>query len=283
MSEVFKNSYKVAERGMVSLSVYNVGYQRCESGHQWGPGVRDHFLIHCVVSGRGAYVSGKRKYELGAGDLFLVYPYSEVTYRADDAEPWEYCWVGFSGTDAGAILESTDFTAENPVIRSSASETEMRDRLLRIYASRGNGFADAVKMTGELYIALSSLVAAASREEPVRRANLSHVEKGLAYIESHYSWPISVDDVASYVGVSRSQLFREFKANVGKSPKEYLSERRIRHSCALLRETGLSVSAIATSVGYDNGMYYAKVFRAAKGMTPSEYRALGAAKAASET
>ena len=49
----YKNSYKATKKELVSLSVYNVGYQKCDSLYQWGPGVRDHYLIHYVISGCG--------------------------------------------------------------------------------------------------------------------------------------------------------------------------------------------------------------------------------------
>ena len=74
MYEKYKNSYKVTEKELVSLSVYNVGFQRCDSLYQWGPGIRDHYLIHYIISGKGFYKIGKRTYELQAGDSFLVYP-----------------------------------------------------------------------------------------------------------------------------------------------------------------------------------------------------------------
>lgn len=273
MAESFKKSYKVKEKDMVSLSVYNVGYQRCEAGYRWGPGVRDHYLIHCVVAGKGYYQSGDERYELHAGDVFLVYPYSEVTYWADAKDPWEYYWVGFAGSDAGPILEATDFSRSSPVISGSGYGKKIRDRFLKIYESRGNAFANAVEMTGRLYIALTLFLKGASRAKVPRRGALAHVQKGIDFIDSNYSYPISVDEIAEYVGISRSQLFREFRLHAGKSPKEYLSEYRIRHACYLLKNSDLTIAAIATSVGYDNGMYFSKVFHGLKGMTPTEYRA----------
>ena len=50
MSENYKNSYKATDKELVSLSVYNVGCQRCDPGYQWGPGIRDHYLIHYIIS-----------------------------------------------------------------------------------------------------------------------------------------------------------------------------------------------------------------------------------------
>ena len=56
MYEKYKNSYKVTEKELVSLSVYNVGFQRCDSLYQWGPGIRDHYLIHYIISGTFVFV-----------------------------------------------------------------------------------------------------------------------------------------------------------------------------------------------------------------------------------
>ena len=52
MNQNYKNSYKVTEKELVSLSVYNVGFQKCDPLYQWGPGIRDHYLIHYIISGK---------------------------------------------------------------------------------------------------------------------------------------------------------------------------------------------------------------------------------------
>ena len=56
------------------------------------------------------------------------------------------------------------------------------------------------------------------------------------------------------------------------SPKEYLEQYRIRKASALLRTTDLTVGSIATSVGYDNGLYFSKAFRRMTGQSPTECR-----------
>ena len=84
-------------------------------------------------------------------------------------------------------------------------------------------------------------------------------------IGTNYSYPITVEDIADYVGISRSHLFRSFQNYVRKSPKEYLSEYRIKQACHLLKETTLSVSAIAYSVGFGNNLYFSKALKNRRG------------------
>lgn len=122
MNDQYKNSYKATAKELVSLSVYNVGYQLCDAGYQWGPGIRDHYLIHYIISGKGTYEVHHEVHSLSAGDAFLVYPNTEVIYRADAKNPWEYAWVGFTGSDAATILQATDFSRKIPVFMQCQTE-----------------------------------------------------------------------------------------------------------------------------------------------------------------
>ena len=115
MDNPYKYSKKL-ERRTASLYVQNTGCQQCRAGDGWGPGIRDHFLLHTILSGRGTCIIDSRKYALESGDSFLVYPDTTVHYYADSQEPWEYIWVGFNGMDAERYVELTDFSRENPVL-----------------------------------------------------------------------------------------------------------------------------------------------------------------------
>ena len=272
MYEKYKNSYKVTEKELVSLSVYNVGFQRCDSLYQWGPGIRDHYLIHYIISGKGFYKIGKRTYELQAGDSFLVYPNTEVVYYAAETDPWEYAWVGFTGSDASMILKATDFSPEKPIIRETPHGSDIHRQILHIYDARGNEFEHAVEMTGRLYTMLAMFLHGASHTTEQNSAN-SYVQKGIEYISSNYSYAITVEDIADYVGVSRSHLYRVFMSNVGQSPIDYLTSYRISEACSLLKNSSLSIAEIAVSVGFFDQFYFSRVFKKVKGVPPSKYLA----------
>lgn len=271
MIKNYKNSYKVTEKELVSLSVYNVGFQKCDPLYQWGPGIRDHYLIHYIISGKGFYQVGGRRYELKAGDCFLVYPNTEVLYHAASDDPWEYAWVGFTGSDASMILKATDFTPEKPWISTSSYGESIHRQIMHIYDARGNEFEHAVEMTGRLYTMLAIFMHGATHTGSQNSAN-SYVQKGIEFISSNYSYAITVEDIADYVGVSRSHLFRSFEAVVGQSPKEYLTDFRMKQACYLLEHSDLSITAIANSLGFDNSLYFSKTFHKQKGMSPKEFR-----------
>ncbi len=266
----FKDSYKNSDRTFVALSVYNTGRQKCTPGYQWGPGVRDHYLIHYVVTGQGCYEVNGTRYALKAGDVFLAFPDTPMTYYAHETDPWEYCWAGFNGSDALAIVLAAGFTKKSPVIFQFSQGDLLEKRLSQIYQCHGADMAHALEMTGRLYHALALLVDNA----PPSSASLgdTYVQKAMGYINGHYAYPISVKEIAVYTGISRSQLYRAFQQQIHMSPKEYLTRFRIRQACRLLKNTDLPITTIAGSVGFDNSLYFSRVFSKAMGKSPSGYR-----------
>ena len=83
-------------------------------------------------------------------------------------------------------------------------------------------------MTGALYTLLAVFLHYAVKKEPIRDVQMTYVRKAQDYIQLNYSYPITIEDVASYVGISRSYLFRSFQVCLKQSPKEYLTDFRIQ-------------------------------------------------------
>ncbi|MCI8938658.1 MAG: AraC family transcriptional regulator [Dorea sp.] len=272
MPDTYRYAYYALDRQLNSLSVYNAGYEKCHSGYQWGPGVRDHYLIHHIIRGCGYYRVGGREYRLKAGDTFLLFPQVESSYQADREEPWEYAWVGFAGNDAYSMITNTDFSREHPILDQSAISEEVFSKLRAVYEANGNTFQDAVAMTGALYSLMGFLMKHSKGEKKFGNLQAGYVERARQYIAEQYSYPITVEDVAGYTGVSRSYLFRLFQGIMKQSPKEYLLEYRIGRACQLLGQTNLPVGSIAHSVGFVDNLYFSKVFKKYKNCTPSEYR-----------
>ncbi len=274
MSNSYKNSYKSPQKKLVSLSVYNTGYQKCLPNHQWGPGIRDHFLLHHVISGEGYYIHNNTTYNLRAGDTFLIYPFDEASYYADYESPWEYAWVGFAGTDASTILHAAGFSKDHPVITQTQNSDYIRRQLIRIYEASGSNLYNEVEMTGRLYTALSGFLDSNIAETNTAITSYeSYTQKAIEFIHTNYSYPISVVDIAYYVGISRSHLFRAFQETLKLSPKEYLTQFRINQASTLLKHSDLSITVIGRSVGFEDNLNFSKSFKKHTTLSPSAFRA----------
>ncbi len=268
--EDYKYSYRSKNNEDLSIAVYRAGFQRCPPNYNMQNINRDHFLIHHIVKGKGSFTVDSTTYDLVEGDTFIVFPFTEVSYCADGDDPWEYYWVGFNGSDAQILLNKTDFTLENPVIKYDF-KGKLKNALLNIYNARGNDICDNIHMAGYLYIALS-LIIKKSTMICESSTHTKYARKATTYITYNYSSQITVNDISTYVGVSRSQLYRIFMEVYGVSPIKYLTDYRVRQACNMIKNTNFPINTIATSVGFADSLYFSKAFRKSKGISPKEYR-----------
>ena len=136
MADVYKQSFKQNYTNNIELSIFNCGIERCAPSKTWGPGIRDHYLIHLVLSGKGEFEVGGRTWQVSTGDLFFARPSQLIRYTADEVQPWEYSWVGFNGACAHKLAAQLPFTDDAPVHHTSDPDG-MRAALANIYSSRG--------------------------------------------------------------------------------------------------------------------------------------------------
>ena len=269
--ESFKYSYKTEESDNILVNVNNSGYQKCEGGYTMGPIIRNRYIIHHVVSGRGYYTVNQNTYTIEEGDSFIIYPNTVVSYSADQEDPWEYYWVGFGGADVKGLISQTDFSKHHPVISTDRSQ-ELKDILLNIYRCSGANLYNRIAMVGYLYLFLSVLIQCSQKHEHDVDSSVEYIKKAVDFISENYEHHLTITDIANHLGVSRSHLYRVFMRHISQSPKAYLENYRIRQGSMLLRQTSMTVNEVASSVGYDDQLHFSKVFKKLTGLSPKEYR-----------
>ena len=105
------------------LNPINCGWHQRQSRRRFGPGVRDHYILHYVLSGKGVYTCEGETYPVGRQEVFLIRPGERICYEADAHTPWAYAWIGFEGEGAERLLRAAGFIG--PV--RTASLPEMRE------------------------------------------------------------------------------------------------------------------------------------------------------------
>ncbi|MBE6788045.1 MAG: AraC family transcriptional regulator [Ruminococcaceae bacterium] len=268
----FKYSQNSSILENVGINIYNCGYQQCSGGHSWGPAVRDHYLVHLVVSGKGVFSFDGQERTIGAGSAFIIRPQTLVSYCADQDDPWEYCWIGFNGADATRLVEFTAFEDDNPIIDISPEALPaLKKAFINVYSSFGTKAEQETLTVSKFFELFSVLIKAAPSRSPETSSGRIYVKNAVKFIQYNFANNIDVSDIADHVGLSRSHLYRIFVRHLSLSPNEYLTQYRINQACILLRTSGLSVGEIASSVGFDDQLYFSRVFKKLKGVPPSQY------------
>ncbi len=268
---------QIKERQFPELYMCLCGYARCSPGHSFGPAVRPNYIIHYIMEGKGSYTVGGVRYELEAGQGFLIEPGVQTFYQADGEEPWSYLWVGFGGEKAEEYLKSTGLGESRLIYRSSQGE-RLKQIVLSMLNHNTYALSDQFYLEGLLYSFLGVLAENMDVfSVPERGTGSLYVRKAVEFIQNNYCNPIHITDIADYVCINRSYLYTLFQKEIGMPPQEYLANYRLTRAAELLLITDISIESVALSCGYSDPLVFSKAFKAKNGLTPSKYRKRGSA------
>lgn len=265
-------AFSASLRGEIKLR--NCGHENCAPMHRYGPAVRDYHLLHVVQSGCGVFENAYGRFPVSSGQGFMIFPGEVTVYAADRETPWVYDWVGFSGQMAAELAQMTGATQRAPVLtlgRHAARAAEMMREIYRDTSTLDLDEMAAIGGTLRLFAWIRHIIRTDIRALPVTESQ-SYYQKAKWYMEAHLLRDVKITEVASFVGLSRSQLFRIIVANSGMPPKRLLMVLRLQQAETLLKSTNLPLKAVALSAGFSNAARMGNVFRAERGMTPTQVR-----------
>ncbi|MBQ6178307.1 MAG: helix-turn-helix domain-containing protein [Bacteroidales bacterium] len=121
----------------------------------------------------------------------------------------------------------------------------------------------------EARILASSSFARAARDKESRR-----VMKVKQYVNDHYSEDLRLESLASLAGMTPPAFSRFFKMRTGRTLSDYIIDIRLGNAARLLVDTTQNVSEICYSCGFNNLSNFNRIFKAKRGYTPRDFRAL---------
>ncbi len=106
---------------------------------------------------------------------------------------------------------------------------------------------------------------------PFTARQLSHLRTVLQLIESHLYEQLTLDRLASEIGLSPKYFCRFFQKMTGLTPFTYINARRIEQACSLFIQERTTVREVAGRVGYKDINYFIKMFKRYCNMTPKHF------------
>lgn len=228
------------------------------------------WLITYTVSGEGEFRIGGRTFRCRGGDVCLLKADTPHEYGTPAGQIWDVVWAHFipSLND----LKRVQLPELEPGFVLQTVESSFARK--RIYRAFQRIIFDARQMKpfweelcqGAIEEILLLLAQHASVPLDPR------IEKALAYLTERMTEPITVAQVAAFVGLSPSRLAHLFKRQTGEPVLETLNRMRLRQAALLLQHTHSSASEIALDVGFQNYNHFLNQFKGAYGVTPSAFR-----------
>lgn len=100
------------------------------------------------------------------------------------------------------------------------------------------------------------------------------LQQAVEYIQSHLAGDVSLNAIATELGISQYYFCRLFKQSVGQTPHAYVIQQRIERSKRLLKQQGITINDISVDCGFANPSHFARCFRRATGLSPKQFRML---------
>ncbi|OPH57128.1 hypothetical protein BC351_24985 [Paenibacillus ferrarius] len=258
----------------------------------------EHLQLCYMMSGSCLHWASGRQYVLTKGDLFSIPPFQE--HRLEPREAMDFVMVQVDFMPHAVNENFRDF-AQMPTfidfayIRPLISETDLLPKitlpaatqtvvenllsvLLTEWKEREEGYRLAIKaellkllvITGRQYKRYSQ-----TQSQQERQKVAIHREaffEAITYMQTHYNEDLHLDVVAAKALMAPSYFSHMLKLTKGKSYIELLSAIRMQASMELLTGTDLSITEIATRVGYNHISHFNRTFKKHTGVTPGDYR-----------
>lgn len=245
--------YFIRNRNFKDLNPIECGEEQCLPLHSFGPYMRDIFLLHYVVSGKGTVYYGEEAISVNSGEFFVIKPNEVTTYIADKENPWHYIWIGFTGS----LAENYDFLKHRVVPYSGKVFYELLD--VENYSS-----------AKEEYLAskLFQLFAELSTENI--DINL-YVKSCKNLVKTSYMYDIHLYGIAEKIGIDRTYLSKLFKSHTNMSFQEYLIKTRMKKAMEFLKD-GFNVAETANMCGYKDQFTFSRAFKKFYNISPKEMK-----------
>jgi AraC-like DNA-binding protein len=239
-----------------------------------GRGASDNEVIffYCI-KGRGwCEIEGKR-YEIMPGQLFVMPARLERIYATYAERSWSLIWIQLAEVNSStyASKPSLDPRTIGP---GPNEKREMLALFQEVMQALEMPCAQRLEQVSQRAMRLLDSIISSQREScQIETDAVGRIGRTIEYMKEHLNESLRAATLAGVANMSLPHYFAQFKRVIGSSPIDYLIKLRMEHARRLLAETSWSVKEVAVSLGYDDPLYFSRVFKSINQTAPSDFRA----------
>ncbi len=269
------NSFPDVADESAPLIVTSCGFYRIHScpvvSTRRPSGRKDYQLLY-LVKGKGHFIIQGKELQIPEGTMVLFRPEEPQIYDYYAADGTEVYWVHFTGNSVSAVLERHGFrVGENLFHMGILAEYRwIFDRMIQELQLCRYGFEEM------LVLELQQILVLAQRHmqegDVVSSRIRDEMQRAMQYFNTHYREQLSIDVYASSCHMSTCWFIRSFRQITKMTPMQYILSVRMANAQSLLENTDYTVAEVAAAVGYENPLYFSRLFHKHMGVSPSVYR-----------
>lgn len=234
-------------------------------------GRKDYQLLYIAAGQVHFFINGQERV-VTAGNIVVYLPGQpqEYVYYKDDKT--DVYWVHFTGSDVEKIIDYYNIRlSENIIyIGTSPDYQWLFGQIIQEMQLCRPRFEELISLLlRNIFILISRNLIGANRAD---NSLENEVELAMHYFRENYRSEVNVEDYALSRGMSASNFYRVFKQISGSTPLQFILKLRLSNAQNLLENSNLTIAEIASEVGYENPLYFSRLFHKHIGVSPSEYR-----------
>ncbi len=204
--------------------------------------------------------------------LLYLSPHTPYYFTCHTGNDTEYYWLTVTDTEEFRnVLQKIGITGPEPIaLHDISTLTALIDAMLFL-STNTQTYAYAVCGYGLAWIGELERQVQSDNQTRAHSVLIENIAAQIRYYPTNVNHRSNAILAAS-CGLSQNYFIRLFKEIIGMSPQQYRTQILINRACILLQDPSLSVKQIAFELGFDDPLYFSRVFRLEKGISPREYR-----------
>lgn len=231
----------------------------------------DYQLLYISEGKAHFYFDGKERI-INKGNMILFRPGETQIYYYYASEKPEAYWVHFTGYDVNNILDYYQMPkGENVFFTGTSPDYQwlFRQMIQELQLRRVN-YADFLTMIlRHIFLMINRYL---KEGQTASSDVINEIEKATHYFNENYNKQINIEKYAEKCHMSSCWFINNFKKITKVTPMQYIVSLRITNAINLIENTDYNITEIANAVGYDNSLYFSRLFHKHTGMSPSEYK-----------
>lgn len=220
--------------------------------------------IFYVTSGKGVFHTNYSDYEIEKGDVFIEFPAQH--YSIENVAELKFAYISFIGTSAIDVMDKLGISAVNCVYKQVKN-------VEKIWIDNLNVEQSIVDMAsqGILFITLTEIgkINAVKKPKAVSEIDLAHQVK--KFVDDHFTdIDFNLEKISKDLSYNPKYLSRVFSKNIKTTISEYCNSLRIKYAYSLIKRKVSSIKDIAFACGFQDALYFSKVYKKIMGEVPSQ-------------
>ncbi|WP_372755714.1 AraC family transcriptional regulator [Mariniflexile sp.] len=235
-------------------------------------GANQYIFIYCT-KGKGEIQLDNVKTLITPNQFFIIPKNVKHEYRADKNDPWSIYWFHFKGNMAPELYNRYTATHTNNYknVAFSVDKIEQFEKIFNLFNS--NSLENHIEYTNLLSLNfISSFIYHDFESNIETNTHDTLVDLIKEFLLNNLNKNFTLDEIAEKFNYSKSYLHTKFKIKTGYPVLVFFNLKKIQKACEYLNYTDLSIKEISFKVGFDDPLYFSRIFKNFMGKSPRNYK-----------